>query len=297
MTLSTTIDARGVLVVCEIGANHQGRVSGAVDLIDRCHWAGAPAVKGQKRSIPDWEDEWRGVPYDGPHSFAPDTDRSYKAHREALELSIADHEGLASYARGLGMLYGCSAWDSASAQQIKAAAFDFIKVPSALATDLALLHEIAAFGMPVICSFGMCSAEDVRAATDALEGAEVYGLQCVSSYPAKHEDVHLRVIPAMHAEYVTGRRWRAVGLSDHTSGISISAAAVALGARVIERHVTTDRSARGTDHAASLEPDGLRRVVRDCSAVLAAMGDGTKRALPVEEAAMKKLRPRRLWRP
>lgn len=289
MTLASTVD-RGVYVAAELSANHGGRVSTAIAMIDSCGWAGVSAVKTQRRDIPSMDPEILDAPYLGPHSFGD----TYRAHREALELSLADQQGLCQYARDKGIEFACSAWDINSARDIRDSGFDWIKIPSALAVDLALLHEVAAFGMPVVISFGGCSAEDVRRATEALDGAEVYGLQCTVSYPMKHEDAHLSVIPSLHAEYVAARKWRAVGYSDHSSGIVLSAAAVALGARVIERHTSLDRTSKGTDHAASLEPDGLRRVVRDCAAVLSAMGDGTKRVLPVEEAAIKKLRPGRL---
>ena len=293
MTLAKTV-AAGVYVAAELGCNMGGRADVAIEMIDRAAWAGVNAVKTQRRDVDGMDPAALAAPYDGPHSFAPEHDRTYRGHRLALELSLAEQEGLCMYARNSGVEFACSAWDEKSAREIFAAGFDWLKIPSALATDLALLHEVATYGIPIVISWGMCSAEDVRRGTEALDGAEVYGLHCSSAYPLKHEDVHLSVIPAMHAEYVAGRKWRAVGYSDHTSGLAVSAAAVALGARIIERHFSLDRASKGTDHAASLEPDGLRRVVRDCAAIVKAMGDAEKRVLECEEGPMRKLRPARL---
>jgi len=293
VTIASTID-RGVYTIAELGCSHGGRADTAIAMIDAAHRAGVSATKTQRRDVDGMDPEILAAPYNGPHSFA--TDGTYRSHRLALELPWSEQEGLLAYARSLGIEHGCSVWDLLSAREVGGAGFDFVKIPSALATDLALLADVATYGMPVVVSWGACTDRDVREGTAALEGAEVYGLHATSAYPLRVEDAHLRCIPAMHAEYVAGRKWRAVGYSDHTSGIAISTAAVALGARVIERHLSLDRTSKGTDHAASLEPDGLHRVVRDCAAVLAAMGDAEKRVLGCEVGPMKKLRPRRAQR-
>lgn len=276
--------ARGhTYIIAEIGQNHQGDPSIARQLIDTAAAAGVDAVKSQKRHIPSLltEEEYNR-PYDNPHSFG----RTYGDHRERLELSIEQHLELKGYAESKGLDYFCSPWDPHSLNEMVVGGFRILKIASALITHLPLLDMAAESRLPVILSTGMSELDVVDTAVDAFKDVpEMYVLQCTSSYPSQFEDVNLRVLPMFHERY-----GRPVGFSGHHRGISIDVAAVALGACMIERHFTLDRTWKGTDHAASLEPPGLFKLVRDVRSVEVAMGDGHKRMVPAEQPVARKLR-------
>lgn len=269
-------------VIAEIGNNHQGDREIAKELIRQAKLCGADAVKSQKRDARALlTPEEYAQPYDSPHAFG----RTYGEHREALELSEDAWRELGAFAADLGIEIFGSAWDLPSARLLRRLGCPIIKVPSAAVTNEALLAELASFGLPVILSTGMSSLCEIDRAVEVLGAGDLYLLQCTSAYPCEFDAVNLRVIPAL-----AGRYGRTVGLSGHHKGIAIDVAAVALGARVIERHFTLDRTWKGTDHAASLEPPGLARLVRDLRAVERAMGSSDKRVLPCEEAPRAKLR-------
>jgi N-acetylneuraminate synthase/sialic acid synthase len=276
------IAAERAYVVAEIGQNHQGDPAIARELVRRAAECGADAVKSQKRHLDTLlTPEERSRPYDSPHSFG----RTYGEHRVALELSADTHARLAELARTLGLDYFCSPWDVESARELRAAGLPYMKIPSAALTHDALLAEVAGYGMPVLLSTGMSTLAEVDGAVSTLSACELYVLQCTSAYPCEFTDVHLRVIPELRARY-----GRVVGFSGHHRGISADIAAVALGARVLERHFTLDRTWKGSDHAASLEPQGLSRLVRDVRAVEAALGSSVKALQACEVNARQKLR-------
>ena len=269
-------------IIAEIGQNHQGDVKIAKELIKRSVEAGVDAVKSQKRHIDSLlNPEEQARVYDSPHAFG----KTYGEHRRALELSMDTHKELFEFAKSLGIDYFCSPWDMISARELRDAGMPVMKIPSAALTHSSMLKEIAGYNMPVILSTGMSSIEEIDVAMKSLEGAEVYLLQCTSAYPCDFEDIHLRVIPEL------GRRYgKVVGFSGHHRGVAIDLAAIALGARVIERHFTLDRTWRGSDHAASLEPPGLSRLVRDVRAVERSMGSAIKTVQASEIAPRQKLR-------
>jgi len=282
------ITAHRTYVIAEIGQNHQGDPAIARELIRRAAECGADAVKSQKRDLDSLlSDEERARPYDSPHSFG----RTYGEHRAALELSAEAHAGLADLAGSFGLDYFCSPWDVVSARALRAVGLPYMKIPSAAVTHEALLAEVAGYRMPVLLSTGMSRLEEVDQAVQSLAACELYVLQCTSAYPCEFPDVHLRVIPALRARY-----GKVVGFSGHHRGIAADIAAVALGARVLERHFTLDRTWKGSDHAASLEPPGLARLVRDVRAVEAALGSPAKRVLPCELGPRQKLRTAALRR-
>ncbi len=225
-------------------------------------------------------------PYDSPHAFAA----TYGAHREALELSAQDYAELFEYAQEQEIEFFSSPWDVESARLLNDLGMSIFKVPSACLTHLELLEEIASFGKPMILSTGMSTLEEVDAAMAAVAGAQVTLMQCTSSYPSSFEAINLRVIPALAARYPEA----VIGFSGHHRGVAVDVAAVALGARVIERHFTLDRTLKGSDHAASLESPGLSRLVRDIRACEAALGDGIKRVHAEEEPVKRKLRGERM---
>lgn len=279
-------------VVAELGQNANGDMAEMRRLIDAAAWCGVNAVKGAKRDLASlFTPEELARPYESPHAYG----RTYGEHRAALEFTIDQHAELAAYAATKGLTYSVSVWDEVSLREAVDAGMPWIKVPSACATALPLIRKIGLTGLPVILSTGMTTQEQCDAAVDELGAVGVHWLavlQCSSSYPTEFADVHLRVL----ADWVARDAFAAdaLGVSLHTRGIAIDVAAVALGARVLERHVTLDRSAKGTDHAASLEPDGLRKLVRDVRACEAALGSSLKRLLDSERGVELKLRTEKL---
>lgn len=280
--LANLVASGRTYVIAEIGQNHQGDPEIAKRLIREAKLCGVNAVKSQKRDIrtmltPQQYDK----PYNSPHSFG----RTYGEHREALELSVETWAELMAYAWELEIDFFASPWDIPSARVLKDLDVPVFKIASASLTELAMLREIAGYNRPVILSTGMSTLEEIDAAVAALSGADVYLLQCTSAYPAEFSTVNLRAMDTLRQRYGL-----TVGLSGHHRGIAVDAAAVALGAQIIERHFTLDRTWKGSDHAASLEPPGLSRLVRDLRAVESAMGDSAKGVLQCELSARSKLR-------
>lgn len=321
--MSAPWDVGHCYLIAELGACHQGSPEIAHRMVDMAAEAGVDAVKTQRRCLePGWvfSQEELDAPYAGPQSFGA----TYGEHRAALELSLDTHEALADHARCRGLDFGCSAWDERSADELASIGVDWIKIPSAAATCLPLLQHVAALELPVILSTGGCTSGEVIAATTALEGApHVAVLQCTSAYPCPYNAIDLgvmartttrildaceRILPdalfglllrvLRDSPDAEGDVWNGPwdGVSGHWTGIAVDAAAVALGARIIERHVTLDRTWKGTDHAAALEPGGVAKWVRDVRHVEAALGANVKRRHACEELPMRKLRTARLRR-
>ncbi len=277
-----TTTADRCYVIAEIGQNHQGELSLAKELLHAAKLCGVDAVKSQKRDIMELlTPEERARPYTTAHAFGP----TYGEHRQALELSREDYAELFAYARSLDIEFFASPWDISSAKTLDELGAPLFKIASASLTNHALLNAVAATGKPVILSTGMSTIDEIDAAVARLDGVEHYLLQCTSAYPASFDTIHLRAMQTLAERYDL-----TVGLSGHHKGIAVDAAAVALGARIIERHFTLDRTWKGSDHAASLEPPGLAKLVRDIRAVEAALGDGDKRVLDCEISARTKLR-------
>lgn len=279
-----SITQKRTLIIAEIGQNHQGDLEVAKELIRQAKLSGADAVKSQKRDIgtlltPEEYDR----PYTSRHAFAA----TYGKHRECLELSRDQYEELRDFAAALGIVFFSSPWDVPSARLLNDIDMPWFKVPSACLTHHVLLEELASYGKPVILSSGMSTLDEIDAAMDIFQASpDVYLLQCTSSYPSEFADINLRVIPALAERYP----WATIGFSGHHRGIAVDVAAVTLGARVIERHFTLDRTLKGSDHAASLEPPGIARLVRDVRATELALGDGVKRVNDAEIPVRHKLR-------
>lgn len=270
-------------IIAEIGCNHQGDMGIAQRMIQAVAECGVNAVKFQKRTLAEMPAALMESPYEGPNSYG----RTYGEHRAALEFDWEQHGALREHARECGVGYVCTPYDLPALEFVAALGPDAVKIASCSLTDLELLRAAKATELPLIVSTGMSTAAEVASAMLLLRDADVTLLQCTSAYPCDEAHVHLWVMVGYK------ERWRCkVGLSDHTRGIAVSIAAVALGAEMIERHFTLDRTWKGTDHAASLEPEGLRRLVRDCRNVEMALGDTEKRRLECEEAAWEKLRNR-----
>ncbi|BDZ63746.1 N-acetylneuraminate synthase family protein [Agromyces mangrovi Wang et al. 2018] len=276
-----------VYVIGEIGLNHNGDVELARRLIDVAADAGAQAVKFQKRT-PEiaTPEHMRDMPRETPWGTM-----SYLDYRRRVEFGVAEYRAVAEHAASVGLDWFASPWDVPSVEFLEAlGAFGHepvaYKVASASVTDLELLRAIAATGRPVICSTGMSTIEEIDRAVEVLGTERLVLLHATSSYPMPAEEANLRMIDTLQLRYPGVP----VGYSGHEPGLQISLAAVALGAVAVERHITLDRTMWGSDHAASLEPQGLQHLVRDIRIIGEAMGDGIKRVFPGEEAPRAKLR-------
>ncbi|XP_037093484.1 sialic acid synthase-like [Pollicipes pollicipes] len=271
-------------IVAEIGQNHQGDVAIAKQLIDAAKRSGADCVKLQKSSLPDkFSRAALCRPYGGPHAWGA----TYGQHKAHLELGEEAYKELQAYARQADILLTASAMDPVSAEFLHRLDVPFIKVGSGDANNLAMIGDIASRGRPLVVSTGMQSLATVRRVYDLVlrHTSQLALLQCTSAYPTPPQDVHLRVLEQYRRLFP-----RAVlGYSGHEEGTVISVAAVAMGAKIVERHLTLDRSWRGSDHGSSLEPTQLAQLVTDVRRLELALGSPEKVVLPVEHACWLKL--------
>ncbi len=271
-------------IVAEIGNNHQGDLDTAREMIRQAAKAGADAVKFQKRDLCAlFTAQGLNMPYTGPNSFGP----TYGRHRAALELSLADMAGLRQLARSLGLAFFASAWDLPSLRGLLEVGMDAVKIGSADLVNVPLLRMAARSGLPVFLSTGMSSLEEIDRAVVELApcAARLVLLHCNSTYPCPDEAVGLPVMAQLARRYGLP-----VGYSGHEAGTAPSVAAAALGACVVERHFTLDRAQRGTDHMASLDPEGMARLRAQIREVEAAMRVRAKQVTPQERAVAVKLR-------
>lgn len=273
-----------VFVIAEAGVNHNGSVDTARRLIDAAAGAGCDAVKFQKRSIQDLlSREAYEKPYsNNGHSHG----RTYGEHRERMELSFADYVTLRDHARERGILFMASAWDHRSASFVDSLEVSAHKVGSPDMTNLPLCAHIAAFDKPVILSTGMSELWEVDAVVRIVKSINprLVLMHCVSIYPTPMDRVNLGVMTALRDRYGVP-----VGYSGHESGWHTVLAAVALGAVVIEKHITLDRAMKGGDHAFSLEPDEMKAMVEQIRGVEAALPGREKQILDEEIPYRRKL--------
>jgi len=276
-------DGEPCYFVAEIGLNHNGDVNIAKRLVDVAVKAGANAVKMQKRNIDSLlTKEWRDKPYTGNNSFG----ETYGEHRKNLELSDDDWCEMARYCKKTRITFLASGWDVASVTFIDKFVPAF-KVASADVTNLPLLEFISCLGKPVIMSTGMSTLEEIDEAVEIFDDfdLEYMLLHCVSAYPVDYKDVHLRNIHTLREMYNVP-----IGYSGHEkSGHVVTLGAVAMGANLIERHITLDHTMKGPDHAASLEPGGLTSLISSIRNLESAMGSGRKIILPIEIPVREKL--------
>jgi sialic acid synthase len=277
-------DASDCYVIAEIGHNHQGSVEQAKAMFTVVKDCGANAVKLQKRSNRTlYTREFFEQPYDNEFSFG----KTYGEHREALELGRDDYVELQRYARDIGLTFFATPFDFESADFLGELGVPAYKIASADLVNTPLLRHVAAFDKPMLLSTGGASIEDVDRAVEAVRpiNEEFAILQCTAAYPCETEDLNLQVITTLRERYPEF----VIGLSDHQNGISMALVAYMLGARVVEKHFTLNHAWKGTDHAFSLMPEGLRKLVRDLRRVPVALGDGVKRPLPVEAKPLRKM--------
>ena len=271
-------------VIAEIGHNHQGDLEQAKALVHSARECGVDAVKFQKRDNRRlFTRAFYESPYDNENSFGA----TYGEHREALELSNGDWFELSRYAHEEGAAFIAAPFDEPSADFLAELGVDAFKFASGDLLNVPFLRHVAAFGRPMFLSTGGGTIEDIDRAVEAITpvNQQLCVLHCTASYPADVEDLNLAVIATLRERYPD----LVIGLSDHHNGIAMAPVAFMLGARVFEKHFTLNHAWKGTDHAYSLMPDGMRRFVRDLERVPAALGDGVKRRLPSEERPLQKM--------
>lgn len=271
-------------IIAEIGINHQGDVEIAKELIQKASEAGADAVKFQKRSVKRiLTKEGLDAPYENPNSFG----KTYGEHKKALELSESDYAELFAFAKAHNVSFIASGWDEESIDFLDDLGVAFYKMASADLTNFPLLEHTAKKNKPMILSTGMSDLDTVKKAYELVSkyNNQIAILQCTSTYPTSYEEIHLNVIRSyqkLFPDVVTG-------YSGHELGIAIPAAAVAMGAKIVERHFTLDRTMKGGDHAASLEPAGFKKMVRDIRNIEKALGSSEKTVQESEIKVFQKL--------
>src|SRR6188472_26045 len=271
-------------VIAEVGHNHQGDVEKAKALVRAARECGADAVKLQKRDNRSlYTRALYDAPYDNDHSFGS----TYGEHREALELSAAEWLELREFSREEGVTLFGTVFDEASADFLAGLDMPAFKIASGDLTNTPLLRYVAALGRPMFLSTGGGALEDVERAVDTILAlnAQLCVMQCTAAYPCEVEELNLGVIEAYRERFPE----LVVGLSGHQSGIAMSIVGYMLGARVIEKHFTLNHAWKGSDHAFSLMPEGMRRLVRDLHRVPDAVGDGVKRPLASEARPLEKM--------
>jgi N-acetylneuraminate synthase len=272
-------------VIAEAGINHNGSLDLAKRLVDVAAEAGCDAVKFQKRtphmSLPPhlWN-QMRDTPW-GERM-------TYLAYRQKIELESTDYYRIVDHCKNVGILFSASPWDINAANTVFHLGAQFIKIASASVTNLELMEHIASFKRPVVMSTGMCNLVDINKAVALLEDKipELALLVCTSSYPAAPETLNLKRIWALQEifpEFV-------IGYSGHEPGLWTTLCAVAMGAKVIERHITLDRTMKGSDQAMSIEPAGFKKLVSEIRTFEKARGSGDIHVLDCETESIKRLR-------
>src|SRR5215204_5060597 len=273
-------DGQPCYVIAEIGINHNGDVAQAKRLISVASAGGCNAVKFQKRTIEVvYSPEELAKPRESPFG---DTNGDLK---RGLEFGKEQYQEIDRFARDCGVPWFASCWDEASVDFIDQFNPPCYKIASASLTDDKLLRHTRAKGKPIILSTGMSTLDQIDHAVEVLGKDDLILLHTCSTYPSQYEELNLRVIPLLRERYQVP-----IGYSGHETGLASSVAAAAMGACIMERHITLDRAMWGSDQAASLEPNGINRLVRDIRLVETSMGDGVKRVAASEVPIMQKLR-------
>lgn len=273
-------DSHPCYIVAEIGINHNGDIELAKQLIELADAAGCNAVKFQKRTIE--------VVY-SPEELAKPRENPFGATngdlKRGLEFGLEEYREIDRYCKELGIAWFASCWDEGAVDFIAQFNPPCYKIASASLTDVELLRYHRTKGRPLILSTGMSTLEEIDHAVEVLGKKDLIILHATSTYPSNYDELNLKVIPELGKRYGVP-----IGYSGHETGIPSSSAAVALGACMVERHLTLERSMWGSDQAASLGPSGITRLVRDIRLVEMAMGDGMKRVFEREKPIIQKLR-------
>jgi len=282
-------------VVAEIGCNHMGDMDIAKELIDLAKNAGAGYVKFQKRNNRELLTEEQ---YEAPHPVPYNSyGNSYGEHREFLEFTLEQNMQLKEYCDSVDMVFSTSVWDVSSAKEMLSFKPEFLKVPSACNNNFAMLQVLRdEFDGQVQLSIGMTTKDEVEEIVTFFEQTDqaksrLLLYSCTSGYPVPAKDVSLLEINYLYEKYE--ERVSEIGFSGHHLGVALDIAAYTLGARWIERHFTKDRTWKGTDHAASLEPQGLKKLVRDLNATYESLHMKESEVLPIEQVQRDKLKNRK----
>lgn len=280
--------------IAEIGCNHKGDINIAKELIKVAKiFCNADAVKFQKRNNKELLTEAQyNAPHPNPINAYGDT---YGAHREFLEFSLEQHKILKHYCEDLDITYASSVWDTTSAKEITSINPEFIKIPSACNNHFEMLSWLCKnYKGEIHCSTGMTTKNEIEDLVQLFEdynkAKDLVLYNCTSGYPVPFEDICLLEIKTLIENY--GNRVKSIGFSGHHLGIAADVAAYTLGASIIERHYTLDRTWKGTDHSASLEPSGMRKLSRDLRAVYKALTYKVEDILPIEKEQRDKLKYR-----
>ena len=282
--INININHNGVFVIAEAGINHNGEIKKAKELIDLAKRTGADAVKFQKRTIKRiLTKEGLEKEYNTPNSFG----ENYGKHKEFLELSFDQFRELKSYADEKGILFSASGWDEESVDFLYSLDVPFFKMASADLTNFPLLRHTAKKQKPMIISTGMADYKTVQRAYEIVSRINPYVaiLQCTSSYPTLPENINLNVIRTYQRDFPKA----VIGYSGHETGTSISLGAVALGAKIVERHFTLDNKMKGGDHKASLEEPELTYLIKEIRLLESALGSDIKQIQEGEEKCFVKL--------
>lgn len=291
-SIEITLPDRPPRVIAEVGCNHKGDMEIAHEMImTAAMFCKVDVIKFQKRNPRELlTPEEYAAPHPNPiHAYGD----SYGEHREFLEFDLDQHRQLKGWCEQYGAVYSSSVWDMTSAQEIASLQPDLIKVPSACNLRLDLLEWLCDhYDGEIHLSFGMTTREEEERIVSLFESKgraeDLVVYSCTSGYPVAFEDICLLEIPRIRKEYEG--RVKAVGFSGHHLGIAADVAAMTFGAEDIERHFTLDRTGRGTDHSASLEPDGMRKLARNVRCSFEAIRLKSSEVLPVEMVQREKLK-------
>jgi N-acetylneuraminate synthase len=271
-----------VYVIAEIGINHNGSLDIAKKLIDEAVTAGCDAVKFQKRTpeLCTPKDQWH-LERDTPWGRM-----TYINYRHMIELGFDEYEAIDAYCKEKGIDWFVSCWDEVAVDFMEQFNPGVYKFASASLTDHDLIAKVKKTGKPYILSTGMSTMDEIQDANDKFGTDNLMVAHSTSAYPCPPHELNLRMVGTLMDMYPD----TPIGYSGHETGLATTVAAVALGACFVERHFTLDRAMWGSDHAASVEPQGMQKLVRDIRDVEQALGDGIKRVYDSELGAMKRLR-------
>lgn len=278
-------DNSDCFVIAEIGHNHQGSVEICKQLFKAAKECGVDAVKLQKRHNQKlYTKEFYDAVYNSENAFGP----TYGLHREALEFNKEQYRELQTYAKKLNLIFFATPFDFESVDLLEDLDMPAFKIASGDLTNIPLIQYIAKVGKPILMSTGGGNLDDVKRAQDMIMSInpQLAVLQCTATYPSDFSELDLHVIKTYQEHFPEN----VIGFSAHDNGIAMSVAAYVLGARIIEKHFTLNRIMKGTDHVFSLEPIGMRKLVRDLRRVRIALGDGSKKIYDSEKPGITKMR-------
>lgn len=275
-------DGHPAFIIAEIGINHNGDLGIARQMIDAAVHAGADAVKFQKRTPeiatpPEQQTQMRETPW----GYI-----TYLEYRHKVEFNEEQYCEIEKYCKQKGIIWLVSVWDQPSVDFMEKFETPAYKIPSASLTDYGLIRKARATGKPLILSTGMSTMEQIHQGVKVAGEKDLILMHCTSTYPCEPEELNLKMIETLRREFPN----IPIGYSGHEVGLVPSAVAVALGACMVERHMTLDRAMWGTDQAASVEPGGFERLIKYIRVSEAALGDGVKKVYASEQASLKRLR-------